>query len=122
MKKIILILAGLAIYQNWSKIEPFVQDTVLHNKPVEDQTSTLAQQPEVILYATSWCGYCKQTRAFLDEQNISYTEYDIETSDEGRKQHAALGGGGVPVLQIGESVIHGYNKVAVLDAVKRAHD
>lgn len=64
---------------------------------------------EVILYATAWCGYCKKTRAFLDKNHIKYTEYDIEKSEDGLKQHKALGGQGVPTLDIKGTVIHGYS-------------
>lgn len=63
----------------------------------------------VVLYATSWCGYCQKTRVFLNENNIQYTEYDVEKSDEGRAQFEALGGSGVPVIDIKGTVIHGFS-------------
>ncbi len=67
------------------------------------------QHNNVILYATSWCGYCKRTRAFFAENNIKYTEYDVEKSEEGRKRYEALGGKGVPVVDIRGTVIYGYS-------------
>lgn len=63
----------------------------------------------VILYATSWCPYCKKTRQFLHKNRIHYVEYDIEKSAEGRRQYQQLGGRGVPVLNIDGKVVHGYN-------------
>ncbi|NPD88764.1 MAG: NrdH-redoxin [Asgard group archaeon] len=38
-----------------------------------------------IMYATSWCGDCKRSKKFLDENNISYKIVDIDEDDEGRK-------------------------------------
>ena len=44
---------------------------------------------EVILYATDWCGYCRATRKFLEDEKIAFVEFDIEKSDEGAKQYKA---------------------------------
>ncbi|WP_150429863.1 glutaredoxin domain-containing protein [Dechloromonas sp. CZR5] len=69
-----------------------------------------ASQPEVSLYATEWCGYCKLTREFFAANGIRYTEYDIEKSSEALKQHRKLGGNGVPLIVIGDDVINGWNE------------
>lgn len=68
------------------------------------------QQPEVLLYATEWCGYCAATRRFFEAQGIRYTEFDIEKSAAAREGHRKLGGNGVPVILVGETVVHGYNE------------
>lgn len=70
-------------------------------------------QPQVVLYATSWCGYCKATREFFAENGIRYTEYDIESSDSARAEHARLGGRGIPLIVVGEEVLRGYNPQAL---------
>jgi len=108
MKKIIFILFAVFLFQQFYQ-------------PASVQQVNDVKHDNVILYATSWCGYCKKTRAFLADNNIAYTEYDIETSEDGRKQHEALGGGGVPVLDIKGTVVHGYS-VANMTAVFKALD
>jgi mycoredoxin len=108
MKKIIFALIAVALFQIWHKREPTQQNA--------QQTS--AQHEKVILYATSWCGYCKKTRALLAENKIEYTEYDIEESDEGRKQHEQLGGNGVPVLDIKGTVLHGFDEEEITNTLK----
>lgn len=95
MKKLIVFIAIAFFFQHWLSNRPPEISEVKHDK--------------VILYATEWCGYCKKTRAFLAEHRIEYTEYDIEKSEIGRSQHAALGGGGIPVLDIKGTIIRGYN-------------
>lgn len=73
-------------------------------------TATAAAQPEVILYGTSWCGYCAATRKFFEENGIRYTELDVEKTNEGYAGHKKLGGGGVPLIVVGDQVLHGYSE------------
>jgi glutaredoxin len=77
-----------------------------------------AQQPEVSLYATSWCQYCAKTREYLRMHRIQYTEYDIEHSAAAQKGYRRLRGNGVPVVVVGEEVIHGYNPEAMEDLLR----
>ncbi len=69
-----------------------------------------AEQPEVVLYATSWCGYCKMTREFFAAHGIRYTERDIEQSSTALQEHRKLGGNGVPLVVIGDEVVKGWNE------------
>ena len=72
-----------------------------------------ADQPEIRLYATDWCGYCKRARAFFAANGIRYTEYDIEKSTEARREHQQLGGRGVPLIVVDGEVVHGFNEGAL---------
>jgi glutaredoxin len=72
-----------------------------------------SSQPEVRLYATDWCGYCKMSREFFAANGIRYTEYDIEKSSEALKEHRKLGGNGVPLIVVGDEVIKGWNEGAL---------
>lgn len=73
---------------------------------------------EVILYATEWCGYCEKTRVILSERGVPYREFDVEKSAEGKARFERLKGRGVPVLEIGDEVIHGFNKGAIDNALR----
>lgn len=73
---------------------------------------------EVVLYATEWCGYCAKTREILVERGVPYREYDVEKSAEGKVQFEQLKGRGVPVLVVGDEVIHGFNKGAIDSALR----
>lgn len=83
-----------------------------------EERKTALASAEVVMYATAWCSYCRKTRDFLKAKGIKFREYDIEKSQEGRRQHTALGGGGVPVLVINGKVVRGYNPRAILTAVE----
>lgn len=107
MKKVLIIAAVFLLYYNWDRV-----DALIH------PPAQLSADTEVVLYATSWCGYCKKTRALLEEQGIAYVEYDIEKSERGRKMYKALGGTGVPVLEIGDEVIYGFDERAIRAALR----
>ncbi|WP_027457457.1 glutaredoxin family protein [Dechloromonas agitata] len=70
-------------------------------------------QPEVRLYATAWCGYCRLTRDFFAANGIQYVEHDIEQSSEALKEHRKLGGNGVPLIVVGDDVVKGWNEAAL---------
>ena len=67
-------------------------------------------KPTVVLYGTEWCGYCDAARKFFDKNGIQYTDLDIEKTTAGYEEHKRLGGKGVPLLVIGDEVIHGYSE------------
>ncbi len=107
MKKFILVFAAVILFQQWGTIQYYLN-------PPPDYAA--AHDGKAVLYATDWCGYCKKTRALLEENNIEYVEFNIEKSAEAAEQHKRLGGRGVPVLLINGEVIRGYNPSGILEA------
>lgn len=75
-------------------------------------------QTRVVLYGTAWCQYCAKARDYLKANNVPYVDLDIEKSEPARKQHAALGGGGVPMLLVGDRKMTGFNQSALQSAIK----
>lgn len=69
----------------------------------------------VVLYGTKTCPYCTRTREYLKARNIAFADLDVEDSENARKEFAQLGGGGVPVILVGNRRIQGFNRSA-LDA------
>jgi glutaredoxin len=74
------------------------------------RTAATHKQPEVVLYATSWCGYCAAARRFFQDNGIAYDERDVERSAEDAATLRRLGGVGVPLIVVGEDVIKGYDE------------
>ncbi|MEZ0209616.1 MAG: glutaredoxin family protein [Methylophilus sp.] len=79
-------------------------------------------QGKVTLYATDWCPYCAKTRALLEQKQIPYKEYNIETSEQGRDQYQRLAGKGVPVLLIDGEVVRGFNEKTIVAALAHWQD
>ncbi|MCY1177722.1 glutaredoxin-like protein, YruB-family [compost metagenome] len=109
LKKFLLILLVVVVYQHWGKIEHFFN-------PATASYST--SNNRVVLYATDWCGYCKSIRRFLDKQGIAFSEVDFEKDEAGRQAYQALGGGGIPMLDVNGTLIRNYDPEAILAALK----
>lgn len=105
LKKIVIVAAILLAIQHRQSILHFIN-------PPPDYAAV--HDGKVILYATSWCGYCQKARELLEENHIPYVEYDIEKSAEGNTQYQTLGGRGIPVLLINGEVVKGYNPDKIL--------
>jgi len=111
LKKVALVLLVMVIYQNWGKIERVFNPSQM----VSEQTRA---QARVVLYATDWCGYCKQTKRFLDSKGIPFKEFDIEKDAEARKAYEALGGRGIPLIDVNGTLIRGFDPDEILAALK----
>ncbi len=74
---------------------------------------------DVILFSTASCPYCKQARVYLKVNEIPYCEKDINRKTANRAAFKNVGGQGVPVLVIGNKVIHGNNSLAISKAVEQ---
>lgn len=106
IKFVVAFLLVVGFIQNWPKMERWFA-----KKPV------MPANTEVVLYATDWCGYCRLTRKFLADKGIAYTEFDIEKSDEGRKQYRELDGRGIPLMSVNGTIIRGYDSEGIRAAL-----
>lgn len=57
---------------------------------------------QVVMYSTTWCGYCKKAKTYFKQKGIKFSEYDIEKSAQAKQEYKALGGSGVPLILIGK--------------------
>lgn len=103
MKKLLLIAAAIALFQHWDNLQRWL------NPPA----ARSAGAGEIVLYATTWCGYCAKTRELFAKDGIAYREVDIEKDSAGRERYQALGGRGIPVIDMRGQVIHGYDVRAI---------
>ena len=108
MKKWVLIIALLVVWQNWGAISNYI------NPPKVPETIN----GEVLVYSTDWCGYCKKLKNFLRKNNIPFTEYNIERNAKARREYEQLGGRGVPLSVVNGRVVSGYNTRAIVDALE----
>ena len=111
LKKVLFVLVVVVVFQNWGKIERVLNPSGV----VPEHTRASAR---VVLYATEWCGYCKVTRRFLDQKGIPYTEFDIDKDAAARQTYEALGGRGIPILDVNGTLLRDFNPDAILAALK----
>lgn len=72
---------------------------------------------QVIVYSSTNCHYCAQLKKFLNEQNISFEERNIDLKDEYAEELWNTGLRSVPVTVIGERKILGFNQVQLNKAL-----
>ena len=65
----------------------------------------------VTIYSTPTCHFCQLAKEFFKEKNIEYTEYDVSTDLEKRKEMIEKSGQmGVPVILVNEEMTVGFDK------------
>ena len=85
-------------------------------------------EPEyVVIYSTSWCGWCEVAKKFFEKNNITYIEKDFEDPSD-RKELIQLAEewgydpaklNGVPIILVKRNIIVGYNPKRILSLLGR---
>ena len=70
---------------------------------------TAPQTNTVVMYSTVWCGVCKKAKAYFAAKRIAYQDFDVETSDKGRRDFKQLGGRGVPIILFAGQRMNGFS-------------
>lgn len=77
--------------------------------------------PAVKVYSTTWCGFCHQAKAYFDSINLKYEDIDVEHDQKAAEEMVKKSGQmGVPVIEIGDTVIVGYNRPKIDETLKAA--
>jgi len=70
----------------------------------------------VKVYSTPICPYCTMAKQFLKEHNIEFEDINVAKDEKAREEMVEKGGQlGVPVIEINNKVIIGFN----VEAIKR---
>lgn len=71
----------------------------------------MSNTPSVIVYSTTWCGFCKMAKHYFDSIGVKYNEIDIEQDTKAAQQIVEeTGQMGVPVIRVGSEVIVGFDR------------
>jgi glutaredoxin len=91
------------------KVQINSYEHVTYQLPPMPVTPSPKSVKNVVMYSTTWCGYCKKARAYFESHNIPYPEYDGEHSDEAKQNYDAIGGRGVPIIFVGQARMNGFS-------------
>jgi mycoredoxin len=116
---LLIIGAGMAVGYLLPRLPKLLQA-----KYTEGEYTSYFPNPskQVILYGTATCSFCQSTREYFKANNVAYFDVDVQTSEMGAKKHAELGGGGVPVVIIGNRLIRGFQPDTFDEALKKLND
>ena len=63
------------------------------------------------IYSTPTCPFCKQLKAFLDENKVKYTDHDVSLDKKKAEEMIQKSGQmGVPVSDIDGQIVIGFDK------------
>lgn len=83
----------------------------------------MATDSPVIIYSTTWCGYCKMLKQYLDNKNVAWIEKDIEKDAEAYHEVMEKTGGqarGVPISDVRGTMVLGFDRPGIDAALAKA--
>lgn len=74
-------------------------------------------KPDVLLYTTSWCPYCRRAKTLLKEKGVQWSELNIEADQRHRQEMTeASGRSTVPQIFINGTHVGGSDELFDLEA------
>jgi len=78
-----------------------------------------AKKPKVIVYSTPTCPYCHSAKEFLKENKVPFKDIDVSKDSKAAEEMIEKSGQmGVPVIEIGNEIIVGFDKERIKKALK----
>ncbi len=76
------------------------------------------KQPDVKIYSTPSCVYCRLAKNYFQQQGIPYSEVDVAADPKAAEEMIEKSGQlGVPVIDIGGKIIVGFDQPAIREAL-----
>jgi len=81
--------------------------------------------PQIVLYSTSWCPHCRAAKEYFAQNNIPFTNRDVEQDDQAMKLLTGkYKSQGIPLIVLGsgqnEIVMHGFSPETFQANLKKA--
>ena len=77
----------------------------------------MTDTPDIVMYSSSWCGYCARARALLEGKGATFREVKVDEDPADRAAMLARSGGRrtVPQIFIGDRHVGGFDELYALD-------
>lgn len=74
---------------------------------------------KIIVYGAEWCAFCHAAMRYLDDLNVKYTYKNVEHDiNDAREAVAKSGQMGIPVIDIGGTIIVGFDRPRINQTLK----
>ena len=72
---------------------------------------------QVVMYSTSWCGFCERARGLLRRKGVAFDEIKLDETPAERETMMRRSGGRrtVPQIFIDDRHVGGYDELAALE-------
>lgn len=93
---------------------PYLPQPKTPEQPMATAPAVVAEAddgPDIILYQTSWCGYCRKARKLLKQLDADFVAKDIERNHAAAREYREKGNGyrGIPLIDFDGEVVRGYS-------------
>ncbi len=77
---------------------------------------------DIVLYSTSWCGYCKKARAWMTGAGVPFVEKDIEKDAAAGAEYRSKSNGytGVPLIDVNGTAVRGFDQRRIEGLISQA--
>ena len=74
---------------------------------------------KVTIYTATWCAFCHAAKDYLDKLGIKYSDKDVEKDPQNASESVGKSGQmGIPVLDIGGTIVVGFDRPKIDAALK----
>jgi glutaredoxin 3 len=76
----------------------------------------MKKSPNVQVYSTPTCPYCRMAKDFLKEKKVDFKDFDVNSDDKAADEMVEKSGQmGVPVIDIDGEIIIGFDKDKIIE-------
>jgi glutaredoxin 3 len=73
----------------------------------------------VTIYSAPWCAFCHMAKSYFDSIKVPYKDIDVDADSAAASEMVEkTGQAGIPVIEIGDKTIIGFNKPAIEQVLK----
>lgn len=73
----------------------------------------------ITVYSTTWCAFCHAAKQYFDKLGVKYKDIDVEKDAKAAQEMVEKTGQmGIPVIDIGGTVIIGFDRPKIDTALK----
>jgi glutaredoxin-like YruB-family protein len=73
---------------------------------------------KITVFSSNTCPHCVTAKDYLKSKGIEFTEKNVSTDMEARKELMGMGYMGVPIILVDDEVIEGFNKAKLDELIK----
>jgi glutaredoxin 3 len=82
----------------------------------------MSDKPKVTIYSASWCAFCHMAKRYLEGKKVPFTDIDVEKDATAAQDLIKkTGQAGIPVIQIGDETIIGFDRPKIDLALSANH-
>jgi len=74
---------------------------------------------DITIYSTNTCPHCVAAKEYFNQKGIPFTEKNVQTDMNARKELMSMGHMGVPVIFIDGEEVVGFDKERIEDLLKK---